>query len=135
MTPEAAVQAQVRSVPLAVEPDCYVLGGDYCIWQGINGTGNEEVNTTSDPLLPYRNEDESVENSGAPYDLYLRLYYSPNYAGAWVCINPGSWLPNASNYNFNNGSGDAGYGATVWKNVASARFNTEACTNPIGREN
>jgi hypothetical protein len=131
-TPEAAGYAHARSAPLVVEPDCYVVGGDWCIWSGINGDGALEYGTTSASSISLRNLDGSVENSGDPYNLYLRLYYSPNYGGAWVCLNPGVWLANTANYKFNNGSGYPGYEKTLYDDVASVRFNTDPCSNPTG---
>jgi hypothetical protein len=60
----------------------------------------------------------------------IRLYYSPDRGGAWVCVPPG-WGGSLAGYTFNNGSGDAGYGDPVKNDVASSYANDSgSCSNP-----
>lgn len=76
-----------------------------------------------------RNRDESFGNL---MSVAVRLYYSPNQAGAWVCV-PSEWnSTNLSGYTFNNGSGRPGYGQYIWNNIASSSVSTgNDCSNPI----
>jgi hypothetical protein len=77
-----------------------------------------------------RNLDESFANR---YGESIRLSYSPNYKGAWACVNNG-WYSNNLNmdaYTFNSGPGHAGYHQKIWKNVASSRPASGGCSNPL----
>lgn len=73
--------------------------GVYCVFRGTYGQNlcwgavgsipNWNVGSGYD----CRNQDESFANeSGGP----VRLYYSPNYQGAWACVNSG-WFSNDLN--------------------------------------
>jgi hypothetical protein len=72
--------------------------------------------------------------SGWPWP--IRLYYSPNGDGAWVCIPP-DWSGNLAGYYFNNDSSSqySGYEAQVENDVASSKASTGgSCSNPITNE-
>jgi hypothetical protein len=120
----------------AATPNCSEDGDSWCLWTKVNAGGTEfGPNHGSDNNLGtigLRNSDGSVENEAEPYAVYLRLYYSPNYAGAWVCLDAATYIANTANYIFNNGTNRPGYHATLYDNVASVSFNSSACTNPIG---
>lgn len=76
-----------------------------------------------------RNVDEAFANL---LSVAVRLYYSPNEKGAWVCVPAGWTSSDLYGYTFNNGSGDAGYGQLIFNNVASARVSgSNNCTNKI----
>jgi hypothetical protein len=75
-----------------------------------------------------RNVDESFFNRPG---YVVRLYYSPNYAGAWVCFPQNTGISNLAGYTFNNGPGRAGYGARVENDVASSALYQGSCSNPI----
>src|SRR5690349_4876252 len=76
-----------------------------------------------------RNVDESIRNLTG---VTLRLWFSPNLAGAHVCLNAGRQISNLGNFRFNSGSGKAGFGQTVENNVASSSLDTSGpCSNPI----
>ena len=77
-----------------------------------------------------RNQDESLFVNATQI---VRIYYSPNYRGAWACLPAYNNYQdvNHSNQTFNNGSGDPGYGQQVWLNVASSKFGTGSCSNPM----
>jgi hypothetical protein len=111
---------------------CYAYGDAYCIWSqtAVKFLASNSVANLND--YGFANVDATVENAAPPYAVYLRLYWGTNYSGAWVCINPGVYIANTANYTFNNGKGRSGYGQTLYRNVASAGFNTSPCTNPIG---
>ncbi|HEY8044523.1 MAG TPA: hypothetical protein VIF35_09670 [Streptosporangiaceae bacterium] len=108
----------------------------WCMWSGTEATGTQfgpkSGSIANLGNYSWRNLDESVENSAEPYGVYLRLYYSPNYGGAWVCLNVGTYIQNTGNHSFNNGPNLAGYGATLYRNVASVSFTDSVCTNPTG---
>jgi hypothetical protein len=107
---------------------------DWCIWTGANGTGNELVSGLSISNLGiagFRNVDGSLgveAGGGVPY--LVRFFYSPNYAGAWVCLDAGTYLANTANYQFNNGGGLAGYGQNIYHNIASVQVSGGSCSNP-----
>jgi Peptidase inhibitor family I36 len=75
-----------------------------------------------------RNVDESLANRTSGL---VRLYYSPNKAGAWVCLDSGFYSNNLSPYTFDNGQGRAGYGYPVNNDVASSEVGTGSCSNPL----
>jgi hypothetical protein len=95
---------------------CFWWDGSLANWNSLPNSGNQ-----------CRNVDESiyVEAGG-----YLRLYYSPNYGGAHVCIDPFDYISNLSGYRFNSGSG-AGLNQPIENNVASSSWDGNRCTNPI----
>jgi len=107
----------------------------YCGFKGLDGADVCVDEVTALPNwneLDCRNLDESFANvSGDP----VRVYYSPNFEGAWACVNSG-WYSNDLNkdvYTFNNGgNGDAGYGQEIWENIASsAQASGGTCGNPL----
>lgn len=124
------------ALPAVSQPFCSANGLSWCMWSGTDATGTqlgpEEGNIANLGSIGWRNIDESVENDAEPYGEYLRLYYSPNYGGAWVCLNVGTYIQNTANHSFNNGSNLAGYGATLYRNVASVSFSDTKCTNATG---
>jgi hypothetical protein len=136
--PGAAASAATRPAAKAASahagsasPNLSCPDTGWCIFLSTYYTGSWESGAVNEPLMPYRNQDESESN----YRGWLRLYYSPNYAGAWVCIDDGTDIPDTSKYVFNNGAGKAGYGATLWNNVASLTWSSSSssiCSNPIG---
>jgi hypothetical protein len=148
----AAITAiAIMSIPsgaakAATTPYCNSPGNptspSWCIWTAFNGglgySGYTEASAWySVPNLStfeVRNLDKSLENAVGSDGgkLYLRLYYSPNYGGAWVCVNPGFFAGDTGAYYFDNGSGKAGFDQTIYDNVASLTYTTSACTNPLG---
>jgi hypothetical protein len=80
-----------------------------------------------------RNLDESFANRDGE-GVLVRLYYSPNYKGAWACVNNG-WYSNNLNkdvYTFNNGGSSApGHGQEIWDNIASSYVGDGTCSNPL----
>jgi hypothetical protein len=120
--------AAARAASLT-EPPCSIPGQNYvwCIWTGINATGDRLASGYSIANLDtvgFRNMDESLENngSGPAGGSSAYLYYSPNYAGAYFCMPANFYISNAGNFHFNQGKGLAGYGQTLWRNVASVRI-------------
>lgn len=113
----AAVTPSVSGVGLYVEFDLY---DDIC---GI-------FNTNSSNWGSCRNQDEALQND---WGSIVWIYYSPNYKGAWACLP--AWESyfdlNHSDQEFSNGAGDAGYNQQVWENVASSKFGTGTCSNPM----
>jgi hypothetical protein len=82
-----------------------------------------------------RNVDESFGNL---LSVAVRLYYSPDEQGAWVCI-PAGWISpknsGLSGYYFNNGPNAPGYEQYIWNNVASASVSSaNNCVNSITKE-
>jgi hypothetical protein len=77
-----------------------------------------------------RNQDEALTEWRAQI---VRIYYSPNYSGAWACLPAfeAYFNLNHANQTFNNGSGRPGFGQQVWLNVASSAFGTGTCSNPL----
>jgi Peptidase inhibitor family I36 len=74
-----------------------------------------------------RNQDIGFWNA-TPYS--VRLYYSPNYAGAWICVPGNTDIGSLSGKDFNNGSGDPGYGDPVRNDVASSTLSgSNNCSN------
>lgn len=117
-------------VPLQAYDDC--SSAFWCTYNTTNGGSyclSSQGNVSNWGNYGCRNEDESFANrtSGG-----VRLYYSPDYGGAWACVNPG-WYSNNLNKNvylFYNGSGLSGYHQEIWKNVASSGVGSK-CTNPL----
>src|SRR5215469_7893963 len=83
---------------------------------------------TQTSLAGCRNRDESIANGSR--DL-VRMFFSPNLAGAWVCINPGTQFANLFGLRFNNGPNRPGYGFPVEDDVASIQFASGLCGNPL----
>jgi hypothetical protein len=134
-SPVVRKAANFITLAAAAEPLCGVEQ-DWCIWTGTYGTGSELVSYASIPNLGsygFRNEDASLEaeaGGGVPY--LVRFYYSPNYSGAWICVDGGTYLAKAANYTFNNGGGLAGYGQNIYHNIASVSVSGGSCSNPTG---
>lgn len=132
----AKKQAVAPTIAAASAPTCGDNVDVWCMWSGTDATisqlGPKSGSIANLGSISWRNIDESVENSAEPYGVYLRLYYSPNYGGAWVCLNVGTYIQNTANHSFNNGPKLAGYGATLYRNVASVSFTDSVCTNPTG---
>ncbi len=95
------------------------------------GPSPSSVNWSSEGC---RNVDEYFADELPDSDA-IRLYYSPNEDGAWVCVPNGFGATNSGNlsgYTFNNGPGDAGYGQSIENNVASSKVaDGNNCSNPI----
>jgi|HubBroStandDraft_6_1064221.scaffolds.fasta_scaffold435373_2 hypothetical protein len=106
----------------------------YCAYKETDGrdlcvSGVDDLPNWNE--LGCRNLDESMANvSGFP----VRVYYEPNWQGAWACLNNG-WYSNDLNkdvYTFSSGKGDAGYGQEIWENIASsAQATGGSCSNPL----
>jgi hypothetical protein len=94
---------------------CFIIDANLANWDD-----NPQVNSC-------RNVDEAFDNNTPDV---VRLYYSPNYSGAWVCIPAHTGIENLSGKPFNNGSGLAGYGQSIFNNVASSTISTGTCSNP-----
>lgn len=134
-SPVVRKAANLITLAAAAEPSCGVEQ-DWCIWTGTYGAGSELESYASIPNLGsygFRNEDASLEaeaGGGVPY--LVRFYYSPNYSGAWICVDGGTYLAKAANYTFNNGGGLAGYGQNIYHNIASVSVSGGSCSNPTG---
>lgn len=107
----------------------------YCSWSIKNGN-NDLFDpgiciATGQSLSSWgacRNVDESFFNST---NGVVRLFYSPSYAGAWICIPTLTYIGDLSNIIFNNGPATAGYGKSVFNDVASSQVDSKGnCTNP-----
>jgi hypothetical protein len=138
--------AKAEATPDGAYNNCFA--GFYCDWATTDGSGGANAAC----ILAYasisnwgadgnscRNIDESFANrvgAGLPdNDGLVRLYYLPNYEGAWACVDNG-WFSNNLNqqaYNFDNGpSGDAGSGQEIYDNVASSQVDSySTCSNPL----
>jgi hypothetical protein len=103
-----------------------------CSYNGLSG-----ANVCLDVWLPEpdanwgscRNKDESFAYRAGGL---VRLYFSPNYQGAYACVND-EWYSNNLNkaaYTFNNGGG-AGAGQEIWENIASSKPGSGSCANPL----
>lgn len=134
-SPVVRKAANLITLATAAEPYCG-MELNWCIWTGAYGTGNELESGGSISNLGsygFRNEDASLEAEGGGGISYsVRFYYSPNYSGAWICVDSGTYLANAANYKFNNGGGLAGYGQNIYHNIASVSVGGGSCSNPTG---
>jgi hypothetical protein len=107
----------------------------YCDWSIKNGSNNLNdpgvclaVDVSVTNWGACRNVDESFFNATL---VAVRLFYSPSYVGAWICIPATTYLGDLSNITFNNGTTDAGYGDSVFNDVASSQLSSaDNCTNP-----
>lgn len=80
----------------------------------------------------WRNEDDGIWNDMKP-GWYLRLWYSPDYKGAHVCIDPGVKIANLAGYVFDESNNtDTGWHHPVKDDVASDTVNQSKCTDPLG---
>lgn len=118
----AARMALAREVRTSsARPDATLDGcpsGDLCIYHDTNFVDLCNASSASKQnYVACRNVDESVVNNMSSGK--ARLYYSPNQGGAWICIDAGSVINVASSFIFDQGSGLAGYGATLNNDVAS----------------
>jgi Peptidase inhibitor family I36 len=111
----------------------------WCLYSGLNGnplcwSSLATVRYLSD--YDCRNLDDSFANRTGGL---VRMYYSPNLQGDWVCVNSG-WYSNAlynEFYVFNNGPiGNAQYGTgqSIYLNVASIEVGSGKCSNPLPEE-
>jgi hypothetical protein len=107
----------------------------YCVWSiknGSNDLNNPGVCIASGVSVSNwgacRNVDESFFNATS---VAVRLFYSPSFAGAWICIPATTYLGDLSNITFNNGTTVSGYGKSVFNDVASSQLSgANNCTNP-----
>jgi hypothetical protein len=121
-----AAHAASPDVPSTCDPSSVCLYSETG-YHGIKyDTNSDNSNLDS---VSFRNLDESVASAFTAK--YVRLYYSPNYDGAWVCLDPGTSISNVASVTFNNGSGEAGFGQSIYQNVASVGINSSKCTNPV----
>jgi hypothetical protein len=86
------------------------------------------TSTSQSSLAGCRDVGRSVANDSGST---VRLYFSPSFGGAHVCINPHTEFSSISRFSFNSGSGLAGFGQTIINNVASMSIGGSACTNPL----
>jgi hypothetical protein len=129
-----ASRHQRAQVPESVRPDqaydnCHT--GYYCDYVGTSGSDTCLVDNATDDswqAAGCRNVDESFANRTSGL---VRLYYSPDLGGAWVCIDASKYSNNLAGYVFNNGSGKAGYGAALENDVASSSTASGNCSNPL----
>jgi hypothetical protein len=109
-------------------------GGLWCDYSGTNGTleciYSAGSTNWANKLFECRNSDESFANRTSGL---VRLYFSPNQKGAWVCINASKYDNNLAGFKFNNeNSGNtAGYGQPIEDNVASSQVAGGSCSNPL----
>lgn len=130
-TQATAADHQGPRISNGAADNCY--SGFYCNFKQTDGNGfcfdsDEAISNWN--AAGCRNIDESFSNRLGEL---VRLYYSPNYQGAWACVDNG-WYSNNMNkdvYTFDNGSGDAGYGQEIWDNVASSKPAGGSCSNPL----
>jgi hypothetical protein len=121
-------------VPKSASPDqAYdnCASGYYCDYVGTDGSDICLLDNATDRYWSdagCRNVDESFANRTSGL---VRLYYSPDLGGAWVCIDASKYSNNLSGYVFNNGSGKAGYGASLENDVASSSTASGSCSNPL----
>jgi Peptidase inhibitor family I36 len=110
----------------------------WCLYSGLNGnplcwSSLATVRYLSD--YDCRNLDVSFANRTGGL---VRMYYSPNLKGDWVCVNSG-WYSNAlynEFYVFNNGPiGNAQYGTgqSIYLNVASIEVGSGEMLEPAAR--
>jgi hypothetical protein len=129
----AAVSASARPAETARPDQAYdnCPSGYYCDYVGTDGSTYCLILNGGDDSWQdagCRNVDESFANRTSGL---VRLYYSPNLQGAWVCINPGAYSNNLAGYVFNNGPDRAGYGAPLENDVASSSVASGDCGNPL----
>lgn len=135
----SAAGARSRSSATRAIPSGCV--GWWCIFEGTGYHGTACTGVTNETDTSCRNLDESFVNDASDcgpnpyYQCTVRLYYHPlnvDNGGAWACIDFGKEISNLSGYTFNDGIGDSGYGASVWRDAAGVTVSSSACTNPIG---
>lgn len=98
------------------------LDGDPCV---VGGDGSGLQNWGN---YGCRNVDEYFEQPLPGF--VVRLYYSPNAGGAWVCV-PYGFVGSLAPYAFDDGPTTAGgYGQGIWNNVASSVVSAGTCGNP-----
>jgi Peptidase inhibitor family I36 len=134
--PVSQAAATTAAIPQGAYTNC--PNKYWCLYSGLSGSGLcwhslATVRYLSDYFC--RNEDASFANRTPGL---IRLYYSPNLSGDWVCVNSGWYSNNLFNdfYKFNNGtSGTAGgAGELIWMNVASVEVASGKCSNPLPEE-
>ena len=126
----ASTAAQTQGAGPQDKTNC--PGDHACVWAGNNFTDAYLITypgATEWRPPGFRSVDASFYNNS----LYsVRLYYSPNEKGAWVCIKSNTTISNInSSYVFDNGSGDPGYHSPLRNDVASSNMTIQTCTNPI----
>lgn len=122
----------------AVEPDTGAYTncqrGLWCDYIGTSGRYeciySSGTTNWSNTFFQCRNLDESFANRTSGL---VRLYYSPNEQGAWVCIDASKYENNLSGFVFNNENKaeTAGYGQPIKDNVASSEAASGNCSNPL----
>jgi hypothetical protein len=136
LTGPAATASVAKPAAPATVPglsDCKNLN-DLCLWNGTNfGGSDSDFLFRSDGSLPggISNNEKSGANELNGSSQYARLYWGSNFTGAWVCLNPGTSFSDFSNFTFNNGSGQPGFGQSIKNNIASVGLNSSACSNPL----
>jgi len=129
-----------RAVPAGVYDNClygYLIDGGYCVYSSSRYYPCMAVNYSVLNWGSCRNKDEAFADieDAAGGCCAVRLYYSPDWQGAWACVDIG-WYSNDLNqeaYTFDNGPGRLGYGQEIWENVASSQIveGTSKCSNPL----
>jgi hypothetical protein len=126
---EHGTQAPKSASPDQAYDNC--ASGYYCDYAGTSGSDLCLLDNATDRYWSdagCRNVDESFANRTSGL---VRLYYSPDLGGAWVCIDASKYSNNLAGYVFNNGSGKAGYGAPLENDVASSSTASGNCSNPL----
>jgi hypothetical protein len=109
---------------------------EFCEYGGnstnmVSQSGQYAGSNCSNSLTSYANDGKPC--SGCQD---VRLYWGPNYTGAWACITPGWYwaqpglfgaTANHAPLTFSFGSTLSGYGQSVWLNVASLKW-TGTCS-------
>jgi peptidase inhibitor family I36 len=123
----AAVQHQPVAPAVADAAAC-CEGGYFYGWKGTYYTGGECAWFNSDTNFGndcggFRNAISSAYNNSNAGNV-VRLYYHPDYTGAWACLGAGDFWYDfpAQNIRFTWGSGQDGYNAQADNESASFRF-------------
>ena len=141
-------RAKAEATPDGAYNNC--ISGFYCDWTTTDGTGGANAacvlnylsianwDTAGTGGASCRNTDVSFADrtgdSLGGHEGLVRLYYSPDYKGAWACVDTGWYSNNLDNknYTFDNGPTDPGHGQKIYDNVASSQVdNASSCSNPL----
>jgi hypothetical protein len=133
-TANAATAARnVPTVLLGAYVNC--PSGDFCEFTSTNGNGTDCTSVSSAHPLYFSlwiGDQLCGFESFANRDGYIvRLYYNNNQRGAWVCVPNGYYNNDPSSVTFNNGSGDPGYGQSIYNNVQSGEVGSGNCSNGL----
>jgi hypothetical protein len=123
--PHSSALATQRVSP-AAGANC---GEDFCDYLLPNFSGLcYGTNVSQSGLTGCRNRDESFGNTSSST---VRLFFSPSFGGASVCLPAGAQFSNLSGLKFNIGPGMAGFGQAIENNVASMTISSSKCLTPL----